>query len=138
MGCNTHRAQYYKPWDLLPRQEQKIKQQIADIEETISKEIPNINPNRGTEVPDAANPEENGKSGEEETNTVGTNSQDQTDTATSAKADVDTNANEAATATATTEAASDVAAAEHEVGEDRMDENENDEVVEGGEDAVIY
>lgn len=128
----TDFAQYYKPWDLLPRQAEQIKNQIAEIEQTILLEGPQPEPMGASEAPEATTSQPDGTSGEDKRNTVGTNSQDQTDTATSAKADVDTNTlDTSVTASGVIDkVAANVATEDHA--------DENDEVVEAGEDTVIY
>lgn len=129
----TDFLQYFKPWDLLPRQAERIKTQIADVEAKIAAENDDgqsIKPEATAEGASVEMEADEVKQ-DAEAQTVGTNTQERTDTP--AKADLEVqNTGETGSSNATVDAADKVSNVVEEIVEDI------EEVTEGGEDAVIY
>ena len=135
-------AQYYKPWELLPSEEERIKAQVEETEAIIEKEREQWeaeNPADEQQVPPDSDsktePPETKETTNGQTDTVGDTTNNEEGEPPGPKVEGDTNMNGTASPgdeRKTTEPA------EAEPTEAAKDHDDGGEVVEGEEDTVIY
>lgn len=131
--------QYYKPWELLPGDEDKIKSQVQEAEEKIEREAAEWdaeNAAKNDEPPPTANEHSPGPKEENVGDMVGSAVHEEQPS--SPKPSEDTNMNVVVAAIAAT-ATSDAQSKTNEPPEAAKDQGDDGgEVVEGEEDTVIY